>query len=86
MAVESPVTAVVGTATTLRCTATGDPVPLQTWTRNGASIADSRFQVVAAGSALAISNVQEGDQGAYQCHASNIVGANSAAVSLNVIS
>lgn len=84
--VESPVTAVAGTAITLHCTATGDPVPFQTWTRNGDAIAESRFQVIAAGSALMISNVREEDQGAYQCHASNVVGNNSATVSLNVIS
>lgn len=86
MAVETTVMAVTGMETTLRCTATGDPVPLQTWTRNGAAIADSRFRVMADGSTLMISDVREEDQGEYQCHASNLVGSNSATVSLNVIS
>lgn len=85
-AVETMVTAVIGTATTLRCMATGDPTPIQTWTRNGASILDSRFQILTNGSALMISGVIEDDQDTYQCHASNIVGANSATVTLNVIS
>lgn len=86
MATEAMVTAVTGMVTTLRCTATGDPVPLQSWTRNGAAIVDSRFQVLANGVALQISDVREEDQGLYRCHASNIAGTNSATVNLNVIS
>lgn len=86
MAVEAMVTAVSGTVTTLRCMATGDPTPVQTWTRNGASIVDSRFQVLENGVALRISDVREEDEGAYQCHASNTAGSNSATIALNVIS
>jgi len=86
VATDAMVTAVTGTSTTLHCTATGDPTPLQTWTRNGISISDSRFQVLSGGSALMISNVREEDQGPYQCHASNVVGSNSATVNLDVIS
>ncbi len=86
IATEAMVTAVTGSTTTLSCAATGDPIPFQTWTRNGIAISNSRFQVVSSGSALVISSVREEDQGAYQCHASNIAGSNSATVNLDVIS
>ena len=86
MPAQDMVTAVVGMATTLRCTATGDPVPVQTWTRNGASIVDSRFQIQENGTELMVSEVREEDQGNYQCHASNSAGSSSATVGLNVIS
>ena len=86
VAVDAMVTAIAGMETTLRCTASGDPTPVQSWTRNGVAISDSRFQVLMGGSALRITNIRESDEGAYQCHASNVAGTNSATVNLNVIS
>lgn len=80
------VTAIAGTNTTLRCTVTGDPIPIQTWTRNGISLSDSRFQIQSGGSELFVRNVIEDDEGQYQCHASNSAGSVSATVDLNVIS
>lgn len=84
--VEADVTAVTTTTTTLSCTATGFPIPFQTWTRNGMEILDSRFEILSNGSVLVISHVGEEDEGEYLCHASNSVGSANTTVTLNVIS
>ncbi len=80
------VTAVVGTTAMLRCTSSGDPAPVQTWSQNGADIVSSRAEVVSNGSVLMIRDIMEVDQGTYHCHASNIAGSVNATVELNVIS
>ena len=82
----SAVTAIAGSSTTLRCMASGNPTPAQNWTRNGASISDSRFLIQSEGSELVVQNVMETDQGQYQCIASNPAGSAIAMVDLNVIS
>ena len=86
MAVEAMVTAVAGTMATLRCTASGDPVPVQSWSRAGAEIVDPRIEERSNGSVLVIGEVREEDQGSYHCHASNTAGDVNATVQLNVIS
>ena len=86
MAQPSSVTGVAGASVTLRCTASGDPTPTQSWTRNGAPITDPRFRVQSGGSELVIETVMEADQGQYRCQATNRAGSGSASVDLNVIS
>lgn len=75
---------VQGSTATLRCTATGEPVPVQRWTRNGTDVSGSRFQTSADGRSLVIGSVQVEDEGAYACHASNSVGTDMAMVTLDV--
>ena len=70
---------------TLSCTATGDPIPDQSWSRNETALeSSSRFQISADGSSLAIRNVGVADGGVYTCHASNSAGTASATVMLDV--
>ena len=56
---ENPVIAVIGRTTSLSCLATGDPAPVQTWTRNGGAVSGSRVQISADGSNLTISDARE---------------------------
>ena len=79
-------TGIAGASVTLRCTASGDPTPTQSWTRNGAAITDPRFTVQSGGSELLVQNVVEADQGQYRCVATNRAGSGSATVDLDVIS
>lgn len=85
-AVESVVTVVVGDTATMTCTASGDPTPVQTWTRNGMDVSGiSRFQTSADGSMLTVSESQEEDEGTYTCHATNAANTQTDTVTLNVI-
>ena len=86
-AAPASLTAVMGNTATLRCTATGDPIPVQSWSRNGITLTSgSRFQISADGQVLTITDVrEEEDEGVYICHASNSAGTDSATVTLNVI-
>ncbi|XP_068083914.1 neogenin [Anabrus simplex] len=74
--ITTPRSAVVteGNNVTLDCAANGFPNPWITWLKDGISIdladLDSRFMKVGTGS-LQIINVQEKDQGTYQCRADN---------------
>lgn len=85
-AVLAAATAVAGTNINLLCKATGNPVPIQTWTQNGIPLSDSRFQIQSGGSELSVRDVNEGDEGRYQCRASNTAGSAIATVDLSVIS
>ena len=77
-------TVVQGTAATLRCMSEGIPIPVQSWTRNGALVFSSRFQVSEDGRTLTISDCREEDEGTYVCHASNAARNASADVILEV--
>ena len=79
-------TGIAGMTTTLSCTVTGVPAPIQTWTRNGIAPSDSRFQILNNGSDLIISEIREEDQGEYRCHVSNSAGSDTTVVRFNVIS
>ena len=78
------VTVVRGNVATLRCTATGEPVPGQRWTRDGQEVSGTRFQVSEGGRVLTISDARVEDGGVYTCHASNSAGADSATVTVDV--
>lgn len=78
------VSAITGSTATLRCVATGEPDPLQTWTRDSAAVSGSRFQISAGGSVLTVNPVAEEDGGMYTCHASNSAGMDVAMVTLDV--
>lgn len=81
----SMVTVLAGSVASLRCTATGDPLPVQSWARNGtAVVSGSRFQITDGGRVLTVSSVTEEDGGVYTCHASNTIGTDSSTVVLNV--
>ena len=85
-ALETSVTIVQGSSVTLTCVATGDPTPVQSWSRNGVTVTtDGRYQISENGSVLTVQGVQETDEGEFMCHASNAAGVDSATISLNVI-
>lgn len=84
-AVESAVTVVVGNTVTMTCMASGDPTPVQTWTRNGMQLSGSRFQISADGSMLTVQATQLEDEGTYTCHASNPARTQMDIVTLNII-
>ncbi|XP_076634559.1 neogenin protein frazzled isoform X8 [Colletes latitarsis] len=78
---------VEGSTVTLECAANGYPKPSILWLKDGVAIdlasLDSRYRKVAA-SSLVISNVQEIDNGSYQCRAENEVETLDAAADLIV--
>lgn len=77
-------TVVQGTTATLQCTSTGIPIPAQSWTRNGIALSGTRFQVSGDGRTLMVSDVREGDEDTYSCHALNAAGTSSDNVTLEV--
>ena len=78
------VSAIAGSIATLRCVATGEPDPIQTWTRDGAAVSGARFQISADGRVLTVTAVAMEDGGVYTCHASNAAGIDSTVVTLDV--
>ena len=80
------VVAIEGNMVTLICNATGDPVPDQTWSRNGNELMSSgRYQISADGRVLTVRGVIEAqDEGVFTCHASSMAGNDSATVTLSV--
>ncbi|KAG7210321.1 hypothetical protein KM043_011860 [Ampulex compressa] len=68
--------AIVGSNVTLECAANGYPKPTVFWLKDGVAIdltsLNSRYCKTAA-SSLVISNIQEEDDGSYQCRAENEV-------------
>ena len=75
-----------GEVATLTCTATGDPIPDQTWSRNGTQLTSGgRYQISSDGRVLTVRQVnEEQDEGVFTCHASNNAGSNSADVAVSV--
>ena len=86
-AVISFVTAVVGSRASLECTATGDPTPVWTWTRDGVNISgmSGQYTLESDSAVLVVENVRVEDEGDFQCHASNVAGMATGTVTLNVI-
>ena len=80
------VVAIEGNTVTLSCNATGDPVPVQTWSRNGNELmSGGRYQISADGRVLTVQGVTEAqDEGMFTCHASNMAGNDSATITLSV--
>ena len=70
----------------LMCTATGDPVPVQSWSQNGNQLTSGgRYQISGNSSVLTVQQVTEvQDEGVFTCHASNEAGSDSATVTLSV--
>ena len=69
----------------MTCIATGNPVPVLTWTRHGEQLTESRFQVSANGSSLIVSDVRDEDEGIYVCSAANLASTHTDIVTLAVI-
>ena len=69
----------VGESVTLRCPATGTPVPRREWSRNGVSIEApespllNRVDSVDDGEFLIIRDLMEEDSGLFTCFVSNII-------------
>ena len=59
------------------CTATGNPTPVLSWTKDGTKFEPGYPQHirVLANNSLVIRGVKPEDAGQYQCHASNGIGA-----------
>ena len=87
-AAESSITVIEGSTATLTCLATGDPVPDQTWSRNGTQLTSGgRYQISSDGRVLTVQQVnEEQDEGVLTCHASNDAGSDSADIALSVLS
>ena len=85
---EPSVTVIEGGTAALTCLATGDPVPVQTWSRNGNELTSGgRYQISSDGRVLTVQGVVEAqDEGVFTCHASNLAGNDSADITLNVLS
>ena len=85
---EPSITVIEGSIATLTCLATGDPDPVQTWSRNGNELTSGgRYQISADGRVLTVQGVTEAqDEGVFTCHASNMAGNDSADITLSVLS
>ncbi|KAM6457875.1 peroxidasin homolog isoform 1-T2 [Liasis olivaceus] len=82
LAVPSDQTVMEGQSVDLSCSADGHPLPVITWTKEGDPLPNSwRHSVLSTGT-LRIVQVALHDQGHYQCHAINAVGAQSFSVKL----
>ncbi len=81
------VTVVEGSEGRLSCVATGDPVPVYTWTTNEVEITgtDSQFGLESDNAVLVVRSVSVEDEGSYQCQASNVAGRATDTITLNVI-
>ena len=84
----------VGESVTLRCPATGNPVPRRVWSRNGVNVdapespIRNRQRAVNDGEGLIIMDLMEEDSGLFNCFVSNVIADFSPAVfndSLDVI-
>ena len=75
-----------GNTVALVCNATGDPVPVQTWSQNGNELTSGgRYQISSDGRVLMVQGVIEAqDEGEFTCHASNVAGNDSATLTLSV--
>ena len=75
-----------GNTVALVCNATGDPVPVQTWSRNGNELmSGGRYRISSDGRVLTVQGVTEAqDEGEFTCHASNVAGNDSATLTLSV--
>ncbi len=82
---EGSVTVVIGDSVTMTCVATGDPDPIQTWTRDGMAVGGARYVISDDGSSLTVMEVRNEDEGAYTCHAFNPAAIRTDMVNLNVI-
>ena len=80
------VVTIEGNTVTLACNATGDPVPVQTWSRNGNELTSGgQYQISSDGRELMVQGVTEAqDEGEFTCHASNVAGNDSATIMLSV--
>ena len=71
------------------CTATGDPSPVLTWTRDGVDIPGTgmsgQYSLESDGAVLIVESVRVEDEGDFQCHASNVAGMAADTVTLDVI-
>ena len=86
VATELSITAIEGDEANLTCLATGDPVPFQTWSRNGTQLTSGgRYQISGDGRVLTVQQVSEDeDEGMFTCHASNDAGSDSADIAVSV--
>ena len=75
-----------GNTAILVCNATGDPVPVQTWIRNGNELTSGgQYQISSDGRVLTVQGVTEAqDEGMFTCLASNMAGNDSAMITLTV--
>ena len=80
------VVTIEGNTVVLVCNATGDPVPVQSWSQNGSVLTSGgQYNISSDGRVLAVQGVTEAqDEGEFTCHASNVAGNDSATLMLSV--
>ena len=76
---------ITGATIRLPCSASGDPNPIITWSKDGIQITESgKFSISGEGH-LVIRDVGPDDQGRYECAARNSIGYAATSMQLNVI-
>ena len=84
-AVDRFVNVTIGSTATLSCTASGNPVPGLSWSRDGQQLTTSgRYLISSDQRMLSLLNAQMEDEGVYVCGASSAVGSASDVVTLDV--
>lgn len=72
------VTTVTGNSLSIRCNATGFPVPQITWSKDGTSLS-------AKGPVYVLSTLKPSDSGRYQCIATNVDGVDTQDIRIHVL-
>ena len=80
-----PQTTLVGSTTEFRCYATGQPLPMITWYKDGRKIATGDRFIVTSSGLLQIYWTELSDAGVYNCTATSAAGTDSEAVVLSVL-
>lgn len=78
-------TAVINTSVTIRCNASGVPIPNVTWTKDGKKIVkEDRYSIQDDGSLL-IKDSNKEDTARYTCTVENVAGKESASSTVQII-
>ena len=79
------VTALSNTRITIRCQASGVPIPTVTWTKDGQEIINDGRYTVQDDNSLLISGTDEADTARYTCTADSVAGKDSASSTVKIV-
>lgn len=78
-------TAVINTSVTIRCNASGVPIPTVTWTKDGKKIVKEDRYSIQDDSSLLIKDSKKEDTARYTCTVESVAGKESASSTVQII-
>ena len=78
-------TAVINTSVTIRCNASGVPIPTVTWTKDGKKIEKGDRYSIQDDSSLLIKDSNKEDTARYRCTVESVAGKESASSTVQII-